>query len=341
MKHPVYAALFLVLALGPTHGVPSLVTLDSGEQLIGEILPRSNTKTLVVKSSLLGQLEVPRLRVISIQEQAEAAPGPFAPAPVPTSEAAAIPPPVSSEVPEAMEEKEIMDALREFRAPDSWSGNLRIGINLSGGDRKWAETYARGKLEVKPEKSPHFYRFAGSYITRETERSNGTTFKSTDKYDGEFIYRRTFRKDWFFQNAMGGRVDQVKGIDHELQETIGLGYRYKLSDKFELLVGGGGGIEDYEAAFDDSREGLNPIVNIFQEATWRPLRRTSIVQKFNYYWNAEDSNRYNYVLTTAIRVRFTDLLGFEFSYNKNFDNDIGNGRSKDDTQWRNALVVYF
>ena len=39
--------------------------------------------------------------------------------------------------------------------------------------------------------------------------------------------------------------------------------------------------------------------------------------------------------------RLTDLLGFEFSYNKNFDSDVGNGNPRDDTQWRNALVIFF
>jgi hypothetical protein len=47
------------------------------------------------------------------------------------------------------------------------------------------------------------------------------------------------------------------------------------------------------------------------------------------------------VISAAIRVRLTDLLGLEFSYNKSFDNDVGDGDAQDDTQWRNALVVYF
>jgi len=37
----------------------------------------------------------------------------------------------------------------------------------------------------------------------------------------------------------------------------------------------------------------------------------------------------------------TDLLGLEFSYNQNYDNDIGNGKPKNDAVWRNALIVYF
>jgi hypothetical protein len=42
-----------------------------------------------------------------------------------------------------------------------------------------------------------------------------------------------------------------------------------------------------------------------------------------------------------VRVRLTDLLGLEFSYNQSYDNDIGNGIPKDDAIWRNALVIYF
>ena len=73
----------------------------------------------------------------------------------------------------------------------------------------------------------------------------------------------------------------------------------------------------------------------------KPFTRTSFVQKFNYYWEPDYTERYNYVLTAAVRIRLTDLLGFEFSYNRNYDNDIGNGNEKDDAVWRNALIVYF
>ena len=46
-------------------------------------------------------------------------------------------------------------------------------------------------------------------------------------------------------------------------------------------------------------------------------------------------------MSIAIRVRLTELLGFEFSFNKTFDNDLGDVTIKNDTQWRNALVIYF
>lgn len=239
------------------------------------------------------------------------------------------------------EETDFYQRVLGFTAPDSWKGNLKMGLNISSGDKQWTETALRGNLEIKEKGSPNFYRFTGSYTYRETEKSSGEKYKSTDRYDTTFTYRRSFREDWFLQNALGGRVDRVKGIDHEYQDTVGVGYKFKPVEKFEFLLGGGGGIEDYQSQDDDTRNGLNSVINVFQEMSWHPFARTSVVQKLNYYWNPESTEQYNYVVSAAVRLRLTDLLGFEFSYNQNYDNDIGNGNPKNDAVWRNALIVYF
>lgn len=355
----------MILSLGwsaAAHGASSLVKLENGEQLRGEVLPGSDETWLIMRSEWLGEIRVPkeRVRVIEplelagdevaqIPEVATASANPSKEPEVPTDSEGEEP--VSSQkisenavgVLKAVlsEEPRAVKSFRELKGPDHWSGNLRFGMNLSQGDNRWTETYARGRLEIDPPETPNFYRFTGSYTYRETVRANGDIIKSTDRYDGEFTYRRNFLNDWFFQKALGGRVDQVKGINYEIQDTVGIGYRHKPSDTFEFLIGGGGGIEDLDVSYEDTRSGFNPVVSVFQEVTWRPFKRTSIVQRFNYYRNPDDSEQFNYVFSAAVRLRLTDLLGFEFSFNKNFDNDVGDGNARDDTQWRNALVVYF
>ena len=333
IKLPLILLPLFVFALASANATLSVVALDTGEQLIGEILKQSSTITVIIRSPLLGEVEVPRARVISIRAKDSK------PALVKSSSAEKSTPKKAEKL--AINEESIIETLLDLRAPDYWSGNLRLGINLSQGDRKWQETYARGKLEIDPKQSPNFYRFTGSYTYRQTERTNGDDYKSTDKYDAEFIYRRSFFKNWFTQNGLGYRADRVKGIDREVQVGAGIGYQYKPSSRFKFILGGGGGVEESEADFEDTRAGLSPFANIFQEATWRPLKRTSVVQKFSYYWNPEDPDQFNYVLTAAVRVRLTELLGFEFSYSKSFDNDVGNRNAQDDAQWRNALVFYF
>ena len=344
-----------------------LVMLTSGERMMGKVLPKSNDEILVLQSTLLGEISLPRSSVLRIEASPAAEIGSNTPKHkrAPQSEgtpqevtftgtsakqegAQITPKQLSDRAEKAAkiiefvdEETGIYERFLGFNAPDSWQGNLRVGMNISRGDKQWTETALRGKLEIAEKGSRNFYRLAGAYTYRETEKNNGDTFKSTDRYDGTFTYRRSFQQNWFFQNALGARVDQVKGIDLELQDTIGIGYKYKPTKKFELLVGGGGGVEDYQTTFDDTRAGVSQVLNVFQEFTWRPFSRTSVIQKFNYYWNPEATEQYNYVLTAAVRLRLTDLLGFEFSYNQKFDNDIGNGNPKDDAIWRNALVIYF
>ena len=328
-----------VFTLASANTVLSVIALDTGEQLIGEILPESSPVTVMLRSPLLGEIKVPRARVISIQAKApELLIGKSTTAAEGKRKNLE-----DSEIKKELisEERKVIDKFLKFKAPSHWSGNMRLGINLSQGNRKWKEAYTKGKLEIDPKQSPNFYRFSGSYTYRQTERTNGKEFKSTDKYDAEFIYRRSFFENWFTQNALGYRADRVKGIDREVQVSAGIGYEYKPSNRFKLIFGGGGGIEELEADFEDARVGQYPLANIFQEATWRPLKRTSVIQKFSYNWDPEDSDQFNYVLTAAIRIRLTDLLGFEFSYNKSYDSDVGISNSKDDEQWRNALVFYF
>lgn len=333
IKLPLILLPLFLFALAVANATLSVVDLDTGEQLIGEILPQSSPVVVMLRSPLLGELKVPRARVISIRAKDSKPPL------VKPSSGAKGKPKKAEE--SAIYEETVLETLLDLKAPGYWSGNMRLGINLSQGDRKWQETYARGKLEIDPMQSPNFYRFSGSYTYRQTERANGDDYNSTNKYNAEFIYRRSFFENWFTQNALGYRADRIKGIDREVQVSAGIGFQYKPSNRFKFLLGGGAGVEELDANFGDSRADSSPFANIFQEATWRPFKRTSVVQKFSYYWNPKDSNQFNYVLTTAVRVRFTDLLGFEFSYNKSFDNDLGNSEAKDDAQWRNALVFYF
>lgn len=339
--------LLSLLALSYVAAKPKVVTLVSGERIIGEVLNTSDKNTLRLESDILGALEFPRKQVEGIRDYEKVyKDDPFVVPPAAVAKQNAAPvrvdpkeKPVSQ--PEAEYTPEIVDRLRGFRAPEDWSGNLRLGINFSQGDRRWTETYTRGKLEIEPKDSLNYYRFTGSYVYRESERSNGDEYKSTDKADAGFVYRRTIYDDWFFQNSLSGRMDQIKGIDREVSETVGIGYKYEPNNSFEFILGGGGGIEEFQTDRSDVEDGLRPVMNVFQEAVWKPFNRTSLVQKFNYYWNPEASDEYNFVFSTAVRVRLTDLLGLEFSFNKNFDNIIIDNKVRDDTQWRNALVLYF
>jgi hypothetical protein len=336
------------------------VQLKSGERLLGDILPESNEQTMHLRSQLLGTLQVPRSSIASIKALPVAKPAPqpaaatkpkppVAPKPAPKPAVAAPPAPKPQPAPkpavQATQEpklKHLFKTVKDFKTPASWSGNLRIGMNLSTGDRLFSEHYARGQLSIQPKGSKNFFRFGGSYSYRKNEYANGSTRITSDKFDMSSLYRRSFSKGWFFQNSMGYRVDNVKGIDHEIKESIGGGYKFKLfKDQVEINIGSGLGLEEYRASkTTDLRNGQNTIVNIFQELTWKVSKRTTFSEKFNFFRNLKDEDLYDYNFSAAFRTRLTDVFGLELSYRKDFDSEVG-GKKKDDSQWRSAFVVYF
>ena len=347
------------------NAAPQKFTLSSGEQLIGEVLPESDEQMLFIRSKILGDLKLLRSLVASTQaielkgKEVVASP---TEANVPTPKQA-IEPKISTDLQDQSQGdllpnqidptdtakdhriwhkgQALAGQIRSMKAPDYWKGMLRLGLNYSSGDKKWSENYMRGQLEIRQKESPNFYRYSGSYSFRQNERSSGEKYISTERYDVNMIYRRTIAKDWFIQNSLGYRSDGVKGIKREVKETLGLGYKYKLSPTIELVLGGGVGVEDFQTESSDDQDGLSGDLNIFQELKWRPNKRTTFSQKFNYYSDMEDPNQYSYVLTGAFRVRLTDLFGLEFSYDQNYDGNLVSRLLKDDIRWRNALVVYF
>lgn len=168
--------LLSLVVLSSAAAKSKVVMLVSGERIIGEVLESSDQETLRLKSDILGPIELARSQVEGTSDYEKVyKEDPFAtpPAEMTGNKKAPVragPEAKPQSVVEAEYEPEIVDRLRGFRAPDHWSGNLRLGINFSQGDRQWTETYTRGKLEIKPEDSLDYYRFNGSYVYRETER---------------------------------------------------------------------------------------------------------------------------------------------------------------------------
>lgn len=330
---------------------PQKVHLSSGEILIGQVIDDPNTDELIVQSELFGLLQIPRRSV----ELVEAVPMPeIEIAEVEVAEGAS-----EAELPDheqgyldryeggnpivntLAKADAILDSVRTIQSPDTWSGQFRLGVNLSQGDSKWTESFLSARLEISPEDSPNFFRLNGAYVYRETETASGVTVKSTDKYDATFTYRRYLHPNWFAQNSLGWRVDQIAGIDRELQALVGAGFHIKIDEKFEFLLGAGGGLEELDTVNDTNQAGYNNVLNTFQEMEWELTDEIDLTQSFTYFMNPDENEDYNYTLKAGIRYRFSDLLGLEFSYSRDYENDTGSGESQVDEQVRNSIVVIF
>ena len=130
----------------------------------------------------------------------------------------------------------------------------------------------------------------------------------------------------------------MKGIDSELQNVLGLGYRKKFYDTLELLIGSGIGFQD-RSIVGLSGE-TSSIVSVFQELNWKPVERIKLKQTLSFSQNPNDLDTYNYEFILGFNYRLTDLLGFEMRYLMDFDNGITEN-VKEDSRFQNALIFYF
>jgi hypothetical protein len=321
------------------------LVLDSGEILIGESDSLVSDSDYRIKSDILGEISIPKDKVKSSTVLASA--NPKASEKLETKK-------VSNELllkqTAEVKDKELENGaepllisdlygkVKSLDAPKSWSGNLRIGMNLSFGDREYTHTYLRGKLKIQEKNSPHLFQLSGEYNYRETEGSNGIQNVSIDRSHLNFTYRWFFSESWFFQNASNYRMDKLKGIESELQNILGYGYRKKFFNSLELLIGSGIGFQDRSIVglVDESPM----IINVFQELNWKPSKQIRLNQTLNIYQNPEKLDIYNYEFILGFNYRFTDLLGFEIRYLMDFDNGITE-EVKEDSRFQNALIFYF
>ena len=183
-----------------------------------------------------------------------------------------------------------------------------------------------------------YFQLSGEYNYRETKQSNGKHYVSQDLYHINFIYRWFYSESWFFQNATNYRTDKLKGIDNELQNILGYGYRTTFFDTLELLVGAGVGFQDRSIV--GLSEESPVILNVFQELNWQPLKRIKLNQTLNFFQNPQEMDIYNYEFILGINYRLTDLVGFEMRYFMDFDNGITESIKKD-TRFQNAFIFYF
>jgi hypothetical protein len=341
-----------VCLIGKLHSNETLrITLVSGEVLLGQKRVVESSEAITLEHSVFGTLEIPKESVAQIET-----------IPVPVSVQAeskltekALPEAVvmSTEVSPQQEQQqkqkqetpknERLDLLKEInklKAPKSWAGNLKLGMNYSMGDRKYEQTYLRGKVRMQKERSPHSLEFKGEYIYQETERSTGDIYVSADRFYTDFTYRWQYSEHWFLQNLTTLRKDTIKGIEREIQNLSGVGYRTKLSEKLELLVGSGIGFQDKSLDSAIVSDQKDWVVNVFQELNWTPLERMKISEKVNYFRNPNEIAIYNYDFTLSLNYRLTDLLGLEMRYIKDFDNGIDD-KFGEDSRFQNALTLYF
>ena len=134
------------------------LVLNSGEILIGESKSLITEDYYLIKSDILGEMSIPKNKVQSftILKKIETE------VPKKLELAKASQNQLSDQAPEIIEVEasktqlitELYDKVKLIDAPKSWNGNLKLGMNLSFGDREYTHTYLRGNCLLYTSPSP-------------------------------------------------------------------------------------------------------------------------------------------------------------------------------------------
>jgi hypothetical protein len=249
-----FLCLCLLIAAAESHALGQLVggelqrdvviTLDSGEIIKGPLVEQT-AETYKIDHVILGELYIPVIRVVSMDEILPGAPD------IPASQ---LPPPVitelSAEPPGELEpvtipqttQKETKPGAKLEEKPDTeakpkpkpvWSGSMEIGMNGSVGNTDLQR--ARMIVDAKRKTESQTFDFRLRYQAAQT-RGNTTENRLFVRAKNDWA---TSRARWRIFLEGSAERDQFRDFDWRLAGNSGLSYDAIKDDKTTLILRGG------------------------------------------------------------------------------------------------------
>ena len=165
---------------------------------------------------------------------------------------------------------------------------------------------------------------------------------SDDSFLADFRYRRYQQKDYFLQIKTRYKTDDIREINHFLEQGIGLGWNRRLSPQFEYYIG-----PQLVALFRDldvsNQElgGWSYFGSVFQDSEFKINEFYQLAQEAQVYLAPEDTDDWGYAfevkLTGKISKGLSLRLGYEFSY----DNQVPRKVPKEESSFYSSLMYTF
>jgi len=285
------------------------ISLRNGDVLRGNLL--SEADVVIIEHPILGDLEIPERSVRSIirtnQKEEKEEEGDEVSKEVPTGSSLEDPDPWFKEF------------LRTISFED-WSRQFEFGMNLQSGRRDKFDYNARYSMRRRIEKND--FRFQARRYFGETEDE-----KTTDRVYSDFRWRRDFSPGMFYQTDTLYSWDEIKEIDINLEQTLGLGYR--LLNQKVLKVSTGAGLSGRYREDNVDNGNTNYLLDIFQDLDYRLGTRVRLTQEFRIALPPDETSDYEYVFQTRVVSKITDSLHFSLRYQLEYDKSLPEERRED------------
>ena len=317
-------------------------TLASGDCIKGEPL-ESKDGRLSVKTAY-GMLSIPvkdiakRELVADAKADVKLAEANVAPAPEP----APAPAPKKAEDPAAPDpverDPQWVEDYRTFVAenfPEGWQFRIRGGLELKKTDSSTFSVYAG--FDVKKEWDINIFT-ATAYYNYTTQTSAADVKDVTiDNYGLDTSFKRFFNstKTWYLSNLLNYKHDEVKLIEHQIDEAITFGYRFDFKRHNLVIDIGPGPAVRYTDSRNQGPEWV-AMALIQEDLTWLISKTFRMEQSLNASSDLMDFEKYSATFKIAVIAHLTDVADLALRYSLIYDNI-----SSSTVQTEQRLIIAF
>ncbi len=226
---------------------------------------------------------------------------------------------------------------------------IESGLSLQSGRSDRADINLR--FESTYEHRRNTFRTQAKYLY---SKADGAV--TTDRTEAAFRWRRELDHRWFGQTNTSYLSAKVKGIDHNFEQNIGLGYRLIKTERTQASLGAGLTGQYRQIADVDTGHGL--FGEVFQDFAIKLTPRLDFGEDFALLYSPSSRGirirpdgtvqviddtvaNYKHTLKAFLRGKLTETLSLALRYEYEFDNTYVSDSEKADQRITTTLGYTF
>jgi putative salt-induced outer membrane protein YdiY len=178
---------------------------------------------------------------------------------------------------------------------------------------------------------------------------------NTERSDASARWRYQLRPRIFSQTVTSYQTDNVKGIDHNIEQNVGFGYALLKKDRHVVNLGGGAtgqyrqsinidGFAVLAEVFEDYTYRINGRLTFAQDllAQYSPVSNGQLILRNGSLVRANDDvENYRIRFNTSLQGRVTDRISMNLRFEYEYDNTIAEASAKVDQRVSSSLGYAF
>ncbi|MFT3828339.1 MAG: DUF481 domain-containing protein [Opitutaceae bacterium] len=324
------SSTFLLLPVVLLLGLASIAQADVLKLANGDLLQGK----LLAKEGGIIRWEHPQLGLLSVP----AVSATVQPAPVPAApEIALVPVPGVAAKPPSAQKPATADK-PATPAPRPWRTVVESGVSVQSGRNDRTDINLRAESTFKRRRNE--FRLQARYVYSQADKT-----VTSERTEASLRWRRELSNRWFAQTTASYYASELKGIDHNVEQNLGIGYRLAKSERLSASVGLGATGQYREVVDADPENSL--FGEIFQDLALKLSPRLELGEEFaaNYSPSGRgirilpngqvqiintDVSNYTLTLKSFLRGKITETLSLALRYEYDFDNTYVSGSEKGD-----------